>query len=313
MSHKATNWAIQQRGLGPAAKIVLWHLCDRYHPDNGCFPSQETLAFDCEMSRASVNRHLDALEAANLILREQAVDPDTRRQRPTRYHFPFEDEWPALLAAKQAASNGAGGESRVSNCDTGSVSQKAAEPCLKNRESRVSNCDTNPVREPVKEPSAPARASEPEGSPAPAAARRDEAYAGALAVADWVVGGARVLDGSYPRHAALWPDLRCGSWLPKAEWRARLAALPPPALARAASWVRWAEDLASGRPDMRAPIAPVAAMLRALTDEALDGRQAASAAARAGEALAWADAARAPPAGGDQSEEQETVDAAGEE
>ena len=31
MSHDATNWAIQRRGLKPTTKIVLWHLCDRYN------------------------------------------------------------------------------------------------------------------------------------------------------------------------------------------------------------------------------------------------------------------------------------------
>ncbi|PKP62913.1 MAG: GntR family transcriptional regulator, partial [Alphaproteobacteria bacterium HGW-Alphaproteobacteria-8] len=36
MSHDATNWAIQRRGLKPATKIVLWHLCDRHNPDFGC-------------------------------------------------------------------------------------------------------------------------------------------------------------------------------------------------------------------------------------------------------------------------------------
>ena len=39
MSHAATNWAIQQRGLKPATKIVLWFLCDRHNPDFGCFPT----------------------------------------------------------------------------------------------------------------------------------------------------------------------------------------------------------------------------------------------------------------------------------
>jgi hypothetical protein len=39
MSHEATNWAIQQRGLKPTTTIVLWHLCDRHNPDFGCFPS----------------------------------------------------------------------------------------------------------------------------------------------------------------------------------------------------------------------------------------------------------------------------------
>ena len=46
MSHKATVWAIQQRGLKPATKIVLWFLCDRHNPDFGCFPTQARLADD---------------------------------------------------------------------------------------------------------------------------------------------------------------------------------------------------------------------------------------------------------------------------
>ena len=67
MSHRATNWAIQQRGLSPVTKLVLWHLCDRHNPDYGCFPSQDQLAADVEISRASLNVHLEKLEAAGLI------------------------------------------------------------------------------------------------------------------------------------------------------------------------------------------------------------------------------------------------------
>ena len=62
MSHAATNWAIQQRGLKPATKIVLWHLCDRHNPDFGCFPTQVRLAEDAEMSISSLNDHLKKLE-----------------------------------------------------------------------------------------------------------------------------------------------------------------------------------------------------------------------------------------------------------
>jgi len=40
MSHQGTNWAILQRGLKPTTRIVLWHLCDLYNPDYGCFPAQ---------------------------------------------------------------------------------------------------------------------------------------------------------------------------------------------------------------------------------------------------------------------------------
>ncbi|MEX3008991.1 helix-turn-helix domain-containing protein [Hoeflea sp. TYP-13] len=134
MSHAATNWAILQRGLKPAAKVVLWHLCDRYHPDNGCFPSQETLAADCEMSRSAVNRNLEALEGAGLIVREKRHDRRTNKRISTRYRFPFEPDFPCPKSGH------------------GSMSQNGAEPCVKNGESHVSNQDTNPVREPVREP-----------------------------------------------------------------------------------------------------------------------------------------------------------------
>jgi hypothetical protein len=140
MSHDATNWAIKQRGLKPAAKVVLWHLCDRYHPDHGCFPSQETLAADCEMSRSSLNEHLTELEAMGLIRREKRQDETTKRQKSTRYIFPFEDGGPQPV------------ERPCPEDGHGAVSGKSPEPCPENGESRVRNPDTNLVREPVIEP-----------------------------------------------------------------------------------------------------------------------------------------------------------------
>lgn len=90
MSHDATNWAIKQKGLKPATKIVLWHLCDRFHPDHGCFPSLDTLAEDCEMSRRSVQDHLAELESVGLI-RIEKMDR-VRGQLPrNRYVLKFEE------------------------------------------------------------------------------------------------------------------------------------------------------------------------------------------------------------------------------
>lgn len=74
MSHKATNWAIQQRGLKPATKILLWHLADCHNPAHGCFPSQEYLAEHCEMDERTVRRHLLALEEMGLISRVKVKD-----------------------------------------------------------------------------------------------------------------------------------------------------------------------------------------------------------------------------------------------
>ncbi|MDV7202415.1 helix-turn-helix domain-containing protein [Roseovarius sp. 10] len=108
MSHAATNWAIQQRGLKPTTKIVLWHLCDRFNPDFGCFPTQERLAHDCEIGRATLNRHLDELEARRLIKRVRIIDTKTGQQRPTRYLLGFEfNEGPGAQPPSSTADDSA--------------------------------------------------------------------------------------------------------------------------------------------------------------------------------------------------------------
>ena len=175
MSHAATNWAIQQRGLKPTTKIVLWHLCDRFNPDHGCFPSQERLALDCEISRSTLNDHLDRLEAAQLLRRVPRIDPVTKRQMPTRYILGFEggfaphDPRPCPESG-HGADGGAGSPRGIEACaanamadarpcaDFGhgdgveAVSGFCPDPCSENAESRVRNPDTNPVREPLREP-----------------------------------------------------------------------------------------------------------------------------------------------------------------
>ena len=130
MSHEATTWAFRQRGLTPSQFRVLVQLADRHNPDYGCFPSQENLARDCEVSRATVNRCLDELEALGMIFRE-AVKDAQGRQKNTRYTFAFE------------RTNGE--DSRVSYLDTvkPAVSHLEAKPCL------IGETHNKPVSEPV--------------------------------------------------------------------------------------------------------------------------------------------------------------------
>lgn len=140
MSHEATKWALRQRGLKPAAKIVLFYLCDHHNSEGGCFPSQELLAAECEISRASLNNQLNELEAMGLLRRHASVDDRTKRQRPTRYILAFEDESRVQNLDKAVSKN-----------ETRTVSKNQTEPCPKNDESRVQNLDTNPVREPLRQ------------------------------------------------------------------------------------------------------------------------------------------------------------------
>ncbi|AMY71301.1 helix-turn-helix domain-containing protein [Frigidibacter mobilis] len=175
MSHDATNWAIKQRGLKPTTKIVLWHLCDRFNPDYGCFPSQDRLAHDCEISRSTLNDHLGQLEAVGLLRRVSRIDPVTKRQLPTRYILGFEPGFtPAKPtpcpesghghdaarkcsdAALDLAINAPAGALPCPESGHGSgaraVSDFCPEPCPENGQSRVRNPDTNLVREPLSKP-----------------------------------------------------------------------------------------------------------------------------------------------------------------
>jgi hypothetical protein len=175
MSHEATNWAIKQRGLKPTTKIVLWHLCDRFNPDYGCFPSQDRLSHDCEISRSTLNDHLGQLEAVGLLRRVPRLDPVTKRQLPTRYILGFEPGFTPVAmvpcpdfghgedegaqSLDSADGCGADGMADALPCpDFGhgagaeAVSDYPAHPCPENAESRVRIPDTNPVREPLSKP-----------------------------------------------------------------------------------------------------------------------------------------------------------------
>jgi len=172
MSHDATNWAIKQRGLKPTTKIVLWHLCDRFNPDYGCFPSQVRLAHDCEISRSTLNDHLRQLEAGGLLRRVPRIDPVTKRQQPTRYILGFErgftpaDVGPGpeighgyaddLETTDDAGTCGLDEPDATDPCpDFGhgshpeAVSGFCPDPCPEKGQSRVRNPDTNLVREPL--------------------------------------------------------------------------------------------------------------------------------------------------------------------
>lgn len=138
MSHRATNWAVEQRGIRPIAKVILWHLADRHHPDNGCFPDQSTLAASCEISRASVNRHLIELETTGLIRREQRLDQITGRQLATRYRLAFEEGFEPLDVVSRVSDSDT---ARVSENDV-SVSQNEGVPCV-TAETRIEGLTSN--------------------------------------------------------------------------------------------------------------------------------------------------------------------------
>jgi len=295
MSHKATNWAFSQRGLKPGPKLVLLCLADRHNPDMGCFPAQETLAEDAAVSRATLNRYLDELQALGLIHREARVNPRTKRQERTRYILGFELDFPQDAdqpcpelrhgtEVEHKPEVESQSETRsVSQPETRPVSQNRPEPCLKIGESRVSNRDTNPVREPVREPHAHACAHARDGGVSeydfgafwaayPNRVQRDAAE---RAWSDAVVAGANParLIVKARRYAASDKVARGyaktpANWLRDGDWRDPQPGDDPadsePLFDRAA-W--WGERIANGR----APGA-ASAVSTALAREILDRR-----------------------------------------
>lgn len=153
MSHRATNWAIQQRGLKPATKIVLWFLCDRHNPDFGCFPTQARLANDAEMSISALNEHLARLEDLRLIHRVRTHDPRTHRREATRYILGFEDGFPRE-PTPETGDGLSGTDDEHAGDPTpesghGAISGFDAEPSPDFAESHLRNPETNLVREPL--------------------------------------------------------------------------------------------------------------------------------------------------------------------
>lgn len=156
MSHRATIWAIQQRGLKPATKIVLWFLCDRHNPDFGCFPTQARLADDAEMSISALNEHLGRLEELRLIHRVRVHDPRTHKRQATRYILGFEDGFPQEPTPE--TGDGFEGTDEEQDGDPspdsghGAISGFSAKPSPDFAESHLRNPETNLVREPLSKP-----------------------------------------------------------------------------------------------------------------------------------------------------------------
>lgn len=188
MSHEATAWAVKVRGITPVQKIALWHLANRHNPDYGCFPAQATLAHDAEVSLATLNRALAALEQRGLIRRQPRINPETGRQLSTRYLLacepgfvprpgtggPDPDFGPDedLDPAPGGGEAGSHSESRAEKgADSGpSLNLRDGSPSLISGEARLSFCESNLVKEESNTAGAPAGAH----APASAEARVDD-------------------------------------------------------------------------------------------------------------------------------------------
>jgi hypothetical protein len=149
MSELATDWAILQRGLHPAAKLVLWHLCNRHTLGSGCFPSQDQLTDDTEISRASLNTQLRRLEDAGLIRRQRRPGQGPKQWKSTRYVLGFEVDFPQKPSPDSGRQSGQKPSPDLEQTPAKpcpDLQQKHPKPCPDSEQSHLRILDTNLVR-----------------------------------------------------------------------------------------------------------------------------------------------------------------------
>src|SRR5688572_16061958 len=71
MSFQAMNWAREIRTGSPALKAVLLAVANYADADGSCWPSQERIAHDTELTDRTVRTALKELEARGFLTREE--------------------------------------------------------------------------------------------------------------------------------------------------------------------------------------------------------------------------------------------------
>ncbi len=134
MSHEATKWAFGKTLLTPHQWRILMILADCHNPAQGCFPGQDYLQKNSNMSRRSVQNQLDALEEMGLISRVASRSETTQRWMRTEYTLHMDNH------------------AQEMRTDPPSHAHLVPEPCASDDKSRAQEVRTNHVIEPVREP-----------------------------------------------------------------------------------------------------------------------------------------------------------------
>ena len=87
MSFKLVAQVFDIRVGNPLRKMVLIKLADQANDDGYCWPSYETLAYSCEISRSSVINHIKWLAENDFLWIEKRYDKDAQKNLSNIYHL----------------------------------------------------------------------------------------------------------------------------------------------------------------------------------------------------------------------------------
>ena len=90
MSFKLTVQAFEARVGNPLRELILIKLADQANDEGVCWPSYETIAHHCEITRRSVINHIKQLEKDGFLRIERVYDENRGQNKSNRYHLTIE-------------------------------------------------------------------------------------------------------------------------------------------------------------------------------------------------------------------------------
>ena len=123
MSFKLVAQVFDIRVGNPLRKMVLIKLADQANDDGYCWPSYETLAYSCEISRSSVINHIKWLAKNDFLWIEKRYDKDAQKNLSNIYHL-------TLSKGKQAKDVGGVAATPVQEMNHEGVVQEIHHPSV---------------------------------------------------------------------------------------------------------------------------------------------------------------------------------------
>lgn len=106
MSFKLVAQVMEIKVGSPLRKIILIKLADQANDEGICWPSYETIARACEISKRSVITHIQILEAQNFLRIEKRYNKDAGKNFSNRYHLTLDKGSANPALVKTTSSSG---------------------------------------------------------------------------------------------------------------------------------------------------------------------------------------------------------------
>ena len=143
MSFKLVAQVFDIRVGNPLRKMVLIKLADQANDNGYCWPSYESLAYACEISRSSVINHIKWLAENNFLWIEKRYDKEAQKSLSNIYHL-------TLSKGKQVKDVGGVAVTPVQEMNHEGVVQEIHHPSVGDTPKPITESIIKPINESIK-------------------------------------------------------------------------------------------------------------------------------------------------------------------